>query len=90
MVEFTVMSGNNPYTRIEYENMSLVCPRNSCFTCRHCSDFIWDYSNGPYLIACNLNQRSTTAKMSIDPGVLGYCAKYENDLIDREVLIHDD
>lgn len=83
MVEFTVMNGCNPYVTIEFERMTLKCPRTSCFTCKHCKDFFWDFTHGPYLIACDLNQ-SLNSKIDIDLGILGYCRKYKDDLIDRE------
>lgn len=83
MVEFEVMNGCKPYVTIDFERMTLKCPRTSCFTCKHCKDFVWDYTNGPYLIACDLNQ-SLHSKINIDIGILGYCRKYKDDLIDRE------
>lgn len=88
MVEFEVMNGCDPYTILEFDRMQLKCPRSSCFTCKHCEDFIWDYTHGPYLILCNLNQ-SLHSKIDIDIGILGYCRKYEDDRINREVFNHD-
>lgn len=33
----------------EYE-----CPDNACVFCDHCSDIFYDYTNGPWLILCEL------------------------------------
>lgn len=27
-----------------------------CLFCDHCSDIFWDYSNGPYMIICDLGE----------------------------------
>lgn len=27
-----------------------------CLFCKHCSDVFWDYTNGPYLIICDLGE----------------------------------
>lgn len=26
----------------------------SCLVCEHCSDVFWDYTNGPYMMICEL------------------------------------
>lgn len=26
----------------------------SCYVCKHCSDIMWDYTNGPYMSCCDL------------------------------------
>lgn len=30
-------------------------PDKCCAFCNHCSDFFYDYTNGPYLFACDLD-----------------------------------
>lgn len=27
----------------------------SCLVCGHCTDVFWDYTNGPYLVICELH-----------------------------------
>lgn len=35
---------------------SYQCPDNSCLFCDHCTDIFYDYTNGPYMIICDLNK----------------------------------
>ena len=30
-------------------------PENACVFCKHCSDFFYDYTHGPYLILCKIS-----------------------------------
>ena len=30
-----------------------LTPEKFCAYCKHCSDIIWDFSNGPYLFMCD-------------------------------------
>ena len=32
------------------------CPDKACVFCDHCSDIFYDYTNGPYMIICELNK----------------------------------
>lgn len=32
------------------------CKSPSCLVCQHCTDFFYDYSNGPYLALCELSK----------------------------------
>ena len=34
-------------------------PEESCCTCKHCTDLLWDYSNGIYLLMCELKNFGT-------------------------------
>jgi hypothetical protein len=29
---------------------------NLCVFCQHCTDVLWDYTNGPYMVFCDLNR----------------------------------
>lgn len=33
-------------------------PEQSCCTCAHCSDVFWDYTNGIYMLICELQNDS--------------------------------
>lgn len=43
--------------------------KNSCVLCKH-HDYIWDYTNGPYMFMCDLD---------LDPkdGLAGECIRFE-------------
>ena len=30
-----------------------IIPDKSCVTCKHCTDVLWDFTNGPYCFICN-------------------------------------
>ena len=30
------------------------CPPKACMFCDHCTDVWWDYTNGPYMVSCDL------------------------------------
>ena len=32
------------------------CPDTACVFCDHCTDIFYDYTHGPYLILCELNE----------------------------------
>ena len=32
--------------------LTMQLPDNACVFCKGCSDFFYDYTNGPYLILC--------------------------------------
>lgn len=32
------------------------CKPPFCAICQHCTDYFWDYSNGPYLFLCELSK----------------------------------
>jgi len=34
-------------------------PEESCCTCKHCTDVFWDYSNGIYMLICELEDEGT-------------------------------
>lgn len=46
MAEYTIdtLFGKNKYH----------CPDKCCLTCAHCTDVFWDYTNGPYMVICEL------------------------------------
>lgn len=31
------------------------CPPKACMFCDHCTDIWWDYTNGPYMVGCDLD-----------------------------------
>lgn len=42
------------------------CPPKACVFCDHCKDIFWDYTNGPYMIFCDID---------LDPNEGGYEGK---------------
>lgn len=35
-------------------NLKVIAPDESCLFCKHCTDFFWDYTHGPYLFFCDV------------------------------------
>lgn len=31
-------------------------PANHCLFCEHCTDIVYDYTHGPYMFCCELNE----------------------------------
>ena len=55
-----------------FGKLTMFLPINACVFCEHCSDFFYDYTNGPYLILCNINDHpdnsNGTCELFIDRG----------------------
>lgn len=34
-------------------------PDNHCLFCEHCTDILYDYTNGPYMCFCELNYENS-------------------------------
>lgn len=50
------------------------CPAESCVFCDHCTDIYYDYSNGPYMFACELDKdKSADDNFQTEKGVIGKC-----------------
>lgn len=50
------------------------CPAKSCVFCDHCTDIYYDYSNGPYIFACELDEgKSVDDDFHTDNGAVGKC-----------------
>ena len=45
----------------------------SCFFCDHLTDIFWDYSHGPYMFYCEIEQE-------IDTGMCGECKQFVEDV----------
>lgn len=46
MAEYII---NTPFGEKKYH-----CPDKCCLTCGHCTDVFWDYTNGPYMVTCEV------------------------------------
>lgn len=55
------------------DGVGVWCPINSCVFCKKCSDIWYDYSNGPYMYACEEGNDLT------EKGHIGECEKFEDD-----------
>ena len=44
----------------------------ACLFCDHCTDIFWDYTNGPYMICCELELDSQN-------GFRGECPSFKED-----------
>ena len=40
--------------RYKGDGFSVLAPDESCLFCKHCTDFFWDYTHGPYLFFCDV------------------------------------
>lgn len=40
--------------RYKGDGFSVLVPDESCLFCKHCTDFFWDYTHGPYLFFCDV------------------------------------
>lgn len=52
--------------------MEYVVNEKSCLFCAHCTDLFYDYSNGPYLMFCDME--NDTYK-----GMSGQCCWFKDD-----------
>lgn len=50
--------------------------KNSCWTCEHCTDIFWDWTNGPYRLNCEL-EYTDGYLIDIEKGVRGECTWYK-------------
>lgn len=55
-----------------FGTLSMFVPINACVFCKHCSDFFYDYTHGPYLILCDIEDHpdnsNGTCELFIDRG----------------------
>jgi hypothetical protein len=50
------------------------CPVNSCVFCDHCTDIYYDYSNGPYMFVCELDEgKGMDDDSHTGKGAIGEC-----------------
>ena len=54
--------------------VTVRAPENCCLFCKHCTDVFWDYSNGPYMLFCNIHEDVKKAG-----GHTGDCKEFEED-----------
>lgn len=55
--------------RYECEFYSIEVPEKSCLFCEHCTDVFWDYTNGPYMLVCDVGADTAS-------GARGECAAF--------------
>ena len=75
----------------EYDSLfhcKVVVSEGECLVCKHCTDMWYDYSNGPYMVLCDIIMKT---KLGNEPlsnfkkyGVP--CKRYIYDGIKREVI----
>lgn len=43
---------------VVFEDDGIKCkvPEKSCLLCERCTDYWWDYTNGPYMFFCNYGE----------------------------------
>jgi hypothetical protein len=67
------MSGLRTYEfEHEYGCTNVSAPEKSCFFCSHCTDIFFDYTRGPYMFICELDEY-------IVDGLNGECVKFAED-----------
>lgn len=47
-----------------------VARKNSCLFCSHCSDIFYDYTNGIYMLICDIEK-------NIEKGMSGKCKDFK-------------
>lgn len=69
------MSANESEFTREYKckYYSLKAHPRSCFFCDHLTDIFWDYSHGPYMFFCEIEQDT-------DTGICGKCKQFIEDV----------
>lgn len=50
-------------------------PDKACLFCSHCKDMFWDYTHGPYLILCELQN---TVERTHDGNINGDCLYFKD------------
>ena len=50
--------------------MRCKCPEKACVFCDHCTDVFWDYTNGPYMVFCDISADT-------EKGFVGHCELFE-------------
>lgn len=63
------------YKEFKGEGYTVMAHPKSCFFCEHCTDIIYDYSNGPYMFICNNNIDSD----HIELGLKGMCDNFKGE-----------
>ena len=53
------LSQNPNLRRFDYESefgnpITVLMPKHHCLFCQHCTDWFYDYTNGPYAFICDL------------------------------------
>lgn len=61
------------YREFKGEGYTVLAHPKSYFFCEHCTDIIYDFSNGPYMVVCNIEFDSD----HIDMGLKGMCDKFK-------------
>lgn len=69
---------NEEFTRVFHgDGYSVKARPNSCFFCKHLTDIVWDYTNGPYMFFCDIHHM--TEESEVDPieiGMRGKCVDF--------------
>ncbi len=66
--------------RIE-PGFAIWAPERSCCFCKNCSDYVWDYTNGPYMFFCDIaNDGKDRDQITLtEKGCIGKCEFFEED-----------
>ena len=51
------------------DHLEVECPSESCVFCEHCESVFWDYTNGIYMLICELDADT-------DVGAEGKCKEF--------------
>ena len=63
------------YREFKGEGYIVLAHPKSCFFCEHCTEIIYDFSNGPYRFVCNIEFEPS----HIDMGLKGMCSKFKEE-----------
>ena len=53
-------------------HMRCKCPEKACVFCDHCTDVFWDYTNGPYMVFCDISADT-------EKGFIGHCELFKEE-----------
>jgi len=66
------MTDTRKYVLSEYPYFAVNAPATSCLFCNHCTDVFWDFTNGIYMLMCDLNTDT-------ESGCKGKCERFEEE-----------
>ena len=59
-------------------------PEKCCIYCKHCSDILYDYSHGPYMMFCDCKEPAEDANTS------GSCNEFIEDMEDPCIIYREE
>lgn len=67
-----VLDADKEYKFYECKWYKILTPTDSCYFCEHLTDIWWDYTNGPYMFACDIVG-------DVGEGLKGNCGQFKEE-----------